>query len=75
MGRRVNLPLLERAAVTLYRMRWSCPPGTRLAGEPSAVWSLVESGLERPSLISSPQLRCDYPLNLSILLSGGKETN
>ena len=22
-----------------------------------------------------PQIRCDYPLNLSILLGGGKETN
>ena len=30
---------------------------------------------KRAQSFSRPQLRCDYPLNLSISVSGGKETN
>ena len=40
------------------------------------IWEIVYSGLDWRVYISiGPDIRQDYPLNLSILLSGGKETN
>ena len=35
----------------------------------------VRRGEVRPLRFLRPEIRRDYPLNLSILLSGGKETN
>ena len=32
-------------------------------------------GVSKHPLVTRPEIRRDYPLNLSILVSGGKETN
>ena len=37
--------------------------------------SIMNFGSKHVQLTFGPQIRRDYPLNLSILLSGGKETN
>ena len=43
--------------------------------EPFNKDSLREPYQEEEPFTLSPQIRRDYPLNLSILISGGKETN
>ena len=44
-----------------------------------SAWAVLEasagSGLASDSPFIRPELRQDYPLNLSISISGGKETN
>ena len=40
--------------------------------EGSPEWVLLP---EKTTIKTQPQIKQDYPLNLSILISGGKETN
>ena len=50
------------------------PPGGRVGHARGARWVLT--GPPRAATLRlRPQIRRDYPLNLSILISGGKETN
>ena len=76
-GARPALPCRRVSAGTATRIVCLVPSGAlrgagHAAGRELAAHVLVAP---RPTFHSRPQIRRDYPLNLSISLSGGKETN
>jgi hypothetical protein len=58
-----ELALLVRSRVTV----------SAVEGRP--IWEIYAVRLRSRSISIGPDIRQDYPLNLSILISGGKETN
>lgn len=50
-----------------------CRPASEMVRGQTPIWDWI--GFRTDSFLIGPDIRQEYPLNLSILISGGKETN